>query len=126
MAGDVRASQRAKRRSRGLPRLTSMLRHLRPGLRGFLRIMRANPLTLVGFMMVVLIAVVASLVVLLHPIGHALVGHPVSILPYGPNYYPSPCPTLIVATGNFSSPPRALPPSIAHLLRTAILVRFRL
>src|SRR2546428_9742734 len=123
MAGDVRASQRAKRRSRGLPRLTSMLRHLRPGLRGFLRIMRANPLTLVVFMMVVLIAIVASLVVLLPPIGQALVGHPVSILPYGPNYYPSPCPTRIVTTGNFSYPTCTLPPSTEHLLGTDNLGR---
>src|SRR5256712_1391204 len=123
MAGDVRASQPAKRRSRGLPRLTSMLRHLRPGLRGFLRIMRANPLTLVGFVMVVIIVIVASLVVLLPPIGQALVGHPVSILPYGPNYYPSPCPTRIVTTGNFSYPTCTLPPSTEHLLGTDNLGR---
>src|SRR3989449_3563926 len=123
MAGGVRASQPAKRRSRGLPRLTSMLRHLRPGLRGFLRVMRANPLTLAGFVMVVLIVIVASLVVLLPPVGQALVGHPVSILPYGPNYYPSPCPTRIVTTGNFSYPTCTLPPSTEHLLGTDNLGR---
>src|SRR5439155_21047058 len=104
-------------------RLTSQLRHLRSGLRGFLRIMRANPLTLVGFVMVVIIVSVAVLVVLLPPIGQALVGHPVSILPYGPNYYPAPCPTRIVTTGNYSYPTCTLPPSTEHLLGTDNLGR---
>src|SRR5438445_4937962 len=123
MAGDARASQPAQRRSSGPDRLMSMVRYVRPALRGFLRIMRANPLTLVGFVMVVLIVVVAVLVVLLPPISQAVLGHPVSILPYGPNYYPSPCPTRIVTTGNYSYPTCTLPPSTDHLLGTDNLGR---
>jgi len=85
--------------------------------------MRANPLTLVGFLMVVAIMLLALLVVVLPPIGQAVVGHPVSILPYGPNYYPSPCPTRIVTTGNNSYPTCTLPPSTEHLLGTDNLGR---
>ncbi len=95
-------------------RIRRALRNVRPGLRGFLRVMRANPLTLVGFILVVIIAVLALLVLVLPPIGMALVGHPVSILPYDPNYYPSPCPTTIIN----NAPTCALPPSSQHLLGT--------
>src|SRR5437016_10913410 len=69
MAGDARATQPVGWLSRKRKWLTSQLRHLRSGLRGFLRIMRANPLTLVGFVMVVIIVSVAVLVVLLPPIA---------------------------------------------------------
>src|SRR5256712_2169093 len=123
MAGGARATQPAGWLSRKRKWVTSRLRYSRSGLCGFLRIMRANPLTLVGFVMVVIIVSVAVLVVLLPPIGQALVGHPASILPFGPNYYPSPCPTRIVTTGNYSYPTCTLPPSTEHLLGTDNLGR---
>src|SRR2546426_4985530 len=65
------------------------LRSLRPGLRGFVRVMRANPLTLLGFAMVVIIVILALLITILPIIGQALLGRPLSILPYDPAYYPS-------------------------------------
>jgi peptide/nickel transport system permease protein len=54
------------------------------GTRLFLRVMRANPLTLVGFVLVVLVLATAFLVVAL-PAVTAPFGHPVSIVPYDPN-----------------------------------------
>ena len=123
MAGNAEPTRPVRSLSRDRNRLRSRLTHARQGLRGFLRVMKANPLTLVGFVMVVLIVLVALLVVLLPPISQALVGYPVSILPYGPNYYPSPCPTRIVTTGNNSYPTCTLPPSAAHLLGTDNLGR---
>jgi peptide/nickel transport system permease protein len=50
----------------------------------FLRIMRANPLTLVGFILVVAI-LGAALAVVAVPAVSQLTGHAVSILPYDPN-----------------------------------------
>jgi peptide/nickel transport system permease protein len=53
--------------------------------RSLLRVMRANPLTLAGFVLVVIIVVTAALVAILPPLTQLVLGHPVSILPYGPN-----------------------------------------
>jgi peptide/nickel transport system permease protein len=103
---------------RGAHSLLSRLRRLGPPIRGFLRVMRANPLTLVGFLLVVIIAVLAILVVLVPLVSQPILGRPLSILPYDPNYFPSPCPTRIVTTGNFSYTTCALPPSLNHLLGT--------
>jgi peptide/nickel transport system permease protein len=50
-----------------------------------LRTLGANPLTLAGFVLVVLLVVTALLVVAVPPITHALLGHSLSILPYDPN-----------------------------------------
>src|SRR5438132_11953058 len=86
--------------SAGVPsgprRLRRTLRSLRPELRGFVRVMRANPLTLLGFAMVVVIFVLALLITILPIVGQALLGRPLSILHYDPDYYPSPCPGPIV------------------------------
>jgi len=95
------------------------LRSLRPGLRGFVRVMRANPLTLLGFAMVVVIVVLALLITILPIIGQALLGRPLSILPYDPAYYPSPCPGPIVNNVTVC----ALPPSAQHFLGTDNLGR---
>jgi peptide/nickel transport system permease protein len=71
-----------------------------PGLRDLLRetfgVLRANPLTLVGFVLVLLVVVLALLVAgvpwvtgfLARPIffGHALLPHAYTLLPYDPNY----------------------------------------
>jgi peptide/nickel transport system permease protein len=54
-----------------------------------MRTLAANPLTLAGFVLVVLLVAVAVLVVALPPISHALVGHSVSILPYDPTAFGS-------------------------------------
>src|SRR5436309_134755 len=67
------------------PRKT--LRSLRPGLRGFVRVMRANPLTLLGFAMVVVIFVLALLITILPMVGQALLGRPLSILSTWWPYY---------------------------------------
>lgn len=47
--------------------------------------MRANPLTLAGFVLVLFISLVALLVVVLPPLTQLLLGTPISILPYNPN-----------------------------------------
>jgi peptide/nickel transport system permease protein len=49
-----------------------------------LRTLAANPLTLAGFVLVVILSATAVLVVVLPPISTALLGHAVSILPYSP------------------------------------------
>ncbi len=50
----------------------------------FYRILRANILTLVGFVLVVVVSVTALLVVVVPPITHLILGHSLSILPYPP------------------------------------------
>ena len=52
---------------------------------GFLRVMRANPLTLAGFVLVVFICVSALVVALVPPLTHVLLGHAVMVTPYDPN-----------------------------------------
>ena len=58
-------------------------RRFRQEARAFWAIMRANPLTLVGFVLVVLLALVAGLVVLV-PAVTGLFGHSISLYPYDP------------------------------------------
>jgi peptide/nickel transport system permease protein len=99
--------------------LRAALRSLRPGLKGFLRVLRANPLTLLGFAMVVVIVILALLIAFLPAVSQGLLGHPVSILPYDPAYYPSPCPGPIVNNATVC----ALPPSSQHILGTDNLGR---
>src|SRR6267143_677614 len=50
-----------------------------------IRVMRANPLTLAGFVVVVVMAIAAILVAGLPPLGQLLFGRPASILPFGPS-----------------------------------------
>ncbi len=85
-------------------------RWLRSGSRGFYRVMRANPLTLVGFVLVVVISLTALLVAVVPPISAAL-GHPIQMTPYGPNDL-LPCP----AVGNRTV--CAQPPSAEHWFGT--------
>ncbi|MCI4337652.1 MAG: hypothetical protein L3K17_10820, partial [Thermoplasmata archaeon] len=56
---------------------------------GLWRVMRANPLTLFGFLLVALIAVTALVVAGL-PAVTGVFGHPVSALPYNPDSYYAP------------------------------------
>ncbi|HZY69880.1 MAG TPA: ABC transporter permease [Thermoplasmata archaeon] len=76
---------------------------MRAGVGLFLRVLRANPLSFVGFILVVLIVVTAALVVIIPAVSGAL-GHSVSLLPYDPN---APNPAHIFA-----------PPSLAHPMGT--------
>ena len=85
--------------------------------KGFLRVMRANPLTFVGFIMVVIIAVLALLILIVPPISQVLLGHAVSILPSDPVIGDCP-PALYNEAGNC-----AYPPSGAHVLGTDNLNR---
>lgn len=65
---------------------------LRAGSRNFYKVMRANPLTLVGFILVIFISLTALLVATVPPISQAL-GHPVMMTPYAPNDL-LPCPVV--------------------------------
>ena len=58
---------------------------IRVGLRNFLRVMRANPLTLVGFLLILFIGILAILVVAI-PAVTGLFGTPLSLVPYPANY----------------------------------------
>src|SRR3989441_1154336 len=58
---------------------------LRELLRGLFRILRANPLTLMGFILVVIIPVTATLFVLVPAVTQVVLGHPVLFTPYDPN-----------------------------------------
>ena len=75
------------------------------------RVLRANPLTLIGFILVLLISATAVLVVVVPPVTGAILGHPVSLTPYDPNVL-LPCPVA----GNRSF--CAQPPSAEHLFGT--------
>src|SRR2546430_219050 len=58
---------------------------LRDLFRGLSGILRANPLTLIGFILVVMISVTATLVVLVPAVTEVVLGHPVLFTPYDPN-----------------------------------------
>src|SRR5207247_2918315 len=59
--------------------------HLREILRPLLRVLRANPLTLIGFILVVIISTTALLVAIVPVISQVVLGHPVLLTPYDPN-----------------------------------------
>src|SRR5947199_5220722 len=59
--------------------------HLREILRPFIRVLRANPLTLIGFILVVIISTTALLVAIVPVISQVVLGHPVLLTPYDPN-----------------------------------------
>lgn len=86
------------------------LRTLRTGARSSAKVMRANPLTLVGFTLVILIMLTAVLLVVVPPVTQ-LLGHRVSLTPYDPNAL-LPCPTV----GNQTI--CAQPPSAEHFFGT--------
>lgn len=84
----------------------------------FLRVMRANPLTLVGFVLVLVITITAAALVIVPPIGSAILGHPVMLTPYDPNTpNTSSCPVINNVTIC------AQPPSADHWLGTDNLGR---
>lgn len=89
---------------------------LRAESRGLLRVMRANPLTLVGFVLVVLISLTALLLVVVPAATDAILGHPVSLLPYDPEAL-LPCPVQGNRTLCFQ------PPSAEHFFGTDLVGR---
>lgn len=89
---------------------TQAARWLKGASRNFYRVMRANPLTLIGFILVVVISATAFLVAVVPPLSEA-VGHPIQMTPYGPNDL-LPCPT----EGNRTL--CAQPPSAEHWFGT--------
>jgi len=76
-----------------------------------IKVLRANPLTLIGFIVVLFISVTALLVVVVPPVSQALLGRAISIAPYDPNAL-LPCPVV----GN--STVCAQPPSAEHFFGT--------
>lgn len=74
-------------------RLRRRLSAARAAARGVYRVLRANPLTLFGFVLVLIIVVLAVLVALLPPVTGFLLGRPVSILPHQPDEL-LPCPVV--------------------------------
>ncbi len=80
--------------SEGGLRVQARARWLYEGTRGLYRVLRANPLTMVGFVLVVLIMVLAFLVAVIPPVTTLLLGHPLSIVPHDPNaLFPCTVPT---------------------------------
>lgn len=63
----------------------SRARWLYQSARGLYRVLRANPLTMVGFILVVFIMLLAFLVAVLPPLTTLLLGHPLTIVPHDPN-----------------------------------------
>ena len=91
--------------------ILSGLRRLRSTSFNLVKVLRANPLTLIGFVVVLFISVTAFLVAVVPPVSQTLLGHPMSIAPYDPNAL-LPCPVI----GN--STVCAQPPSAEHLFGT--------
>ncbi len=91
-------------------RIRRLLASLRAGSRSFYKVMRANPLTLVGFILVVFISITALLVVAVPAVTGAF-GHSIQLTPYGPNDLLA-CPIV----GNHTA--CAQPPSAAHWFGT--------
>ena len=91
---------------------------LRLGVRNFLRVMRANPLTMVGFVLVLIITLTAVALVVVPPIAGAILGHPVMLTPFDPNAPDtSSCPVINNVTIC------AQPPSAQHWFGTDNLGR---
>ncbi len=87
------------------------LRLLRSTSFNLVKVLRANPLTLIGFIVVLFISITAFLVAVVPPASQTLLGHPMSLAPYDPNAL-LPCPVI----GN--STVCAQPPSAEHLFGT--------
>lgn len=79
--------------ARAWNRAGTLLRGLRGATRSLLAVLRANPLTLLGFLLVIVICVAALLVVAVPAISQAILGHPVRLTPYDPNEL-RPCPVI--------------------------------
>jgi len=78
-------AQRTSPESVATPASRTSATALREFLSGFLRVLRANPLTFVGFVLVLIISFVALLVVLVPVVTQLFLGHAVLLTPYDPN-----------------------------------------
>ena len=96
---------------RALTTVGTGLKTLRAWTRSLVTVLHANPLTLLGFVLVLLISVTAFLLVVVPPITQAVLGHPVQLTPYDPNQL-LPCPVI----GNETV--CAQPPSAQHFFGT--------
>ena len=92
-------------------RLRAHFRTLRGATRSLVTVLRANPLTLLGFVLVLMISLTAFLLVVVPPLTQAVLGHPVRLTPYDPNEL-LPCPVV----GNETI--CAQPPSAKHYFGT--------
>lgn len=90
------------------PSKVSRRKWLWEGFRSLYRVLRANPLTFIGFVLVVLITVTAALVALVPFLTELLLGHAVLMTPYDPN----------ALTTDYG-----LAPSLSHFLGTDHLGR---
>jgi peptide/nickel transport system permease protein len=90
-----------------------ILRTFRGGTRSLVTVLRANPLTVLGFVLVLVICLTALLVVAIPAVTQAVLGAPVRATPYDPNEL-LPCPV----TGNDTV--CAQPPSAEHWFGTDI------
>lgn len=90
---------------------THFLRALGRATRNLVRVLRANPLTLVGFVLVLIICATAFLVVVVPALTGVVIGRPVRMTPYDPNEL-LPCPVI----GNQTVCAR--PPSADHWFGT--------
>jgi peptide/nickel transport system permease protein len=84
-----------------------------------LRTLRSNPLTLFGFLLVVVLLVVALLILALPPLTSLLFGRAYTLLPYDPNAIGTQ--TLVGPTW-WTWPPH-IPPNLSHVLGTDELGR---
>ena len=78
--------------ARSVRSLRTSLQSFRSGARNVLKVLRANPLTLVGFILVVFLCLAAVLIVVVPAVTGAF-GRPVYLTPYGPNEL-LPCPIV--------------------------------
>lgn len=90
------------------PSAVSRRRWLSDGFRSLYRVLRANPLTFIGFVLVVIITVTAALVALVPFLTGLLLGNAILVTPYDPN----------ALTTDYG-----LSPSLTHLLGTDHLGR---
>ncbi len=114
------AEKRGERRPKAARRAPEKSRKagLRTGTRNFLRVMRANPLTMIGFVLVLIITLTAVVLVVGPPLGSLILGHPVMVTPFDPNAPDtSSCPVINNVTIC------AQPPSAQHWLGTDNLGR---
>lgn len=121
----MRERKRENRRPRESPGGSPSKRsgNMRAIARGFYRVLRANPLTFVGFILVVIISVTALLVFVVPLITDLVLGHAILITPYDPNglsteYGLAPSWTHLLGTDNlgrdmFSRVVAALPLDLA-------------
>jgi peptide/nickel transport system permease protein len=110
-AADGEETGRPERVQALLKAVRPFLRRVRGATRSLVTVLRANPLTLLGFVLVLAICLTALLIVAVPPITQAVLGRPVRMTPYDPNEL-LPCPVI----GNETVCARS--PSVDHWFGT--------